>query len=302
MTYLDKFELVSERAEDIFLFEYNSEKPISMMTCYSDNPYPFDFFPKKNISAFEFSDVTMLYGTNGSGKSTVLNVISEKLGISKNPLFNYTPYYEEYLKMCSYFLSPKIRCIPSGSRLVRSDDIFDCMLDIRAVNMGVDNDRQRMFEEYNIRKNIDGQHPYRLVSLDDYEELKERNFAKHNSKSEYTRRHGLASNLRTVSNGEAAFEFFAHTIKENSLYLLDEPENSLSPKLQIKLANYIEEAVRFYGCQFIIATHSPFLLAMKGVRIYDLDSREPSYPKKWTELDNIREYYGLFKSHEKDFH
>lgn len=301
MIYLDKFKLVSEYDEDIFLVQYNREKPISMMTCYSDDPYPFDFFPRKNIASFDFSDITMLYGTNGSGKSTVLNIISEKLGISKNPLFNYTPYYGEYLKMCDYSLSSKTECIPAGSRLVRSDDVFDCMLDVRAVNVGVDNDRQRMFDEYNIRKNIDGQHPYQLVSLDDYEELKERNFAKHHSKCEYTRRHGLARNVRTVSNGEAAFEFFSRTITENALYLLDEPENSLSPKLQIRLAKYIEEAARFYRCQFIIATHSPFLLAMKGIKIYDLDSKEPSVPKRWTELENVREYYELFKSHGKDF-
>ncbi len=301
MIYLDEFKLVSAYDEDIFLVEYNPARPISMMTCYSDDPYPFNFFPQKNISKFEFSDITMLYGTNGSGKSTVLNIISEKLGVAKNPLFNYTPYYEEYLKMCGYRLSLRTEKLPLGSRLIRSDDVFDFMLDIRAVNTGVDNDRQRMFDEYNIRKNVDGQHHYQLSSLDDYEELKERNYAKHHSKSEYVRRHGLAQNVRTVSNGEAAFDFFSRTIKENALYLLDEPENSLSPKLQIKLAKYIEEATRFYGCQFIIATHSPFLLAMKNVRIYDLDSKEPSAPKKWTELENIREYYGLFKSHEKEF-
>ncbi len=301
MIYLDEFKLVSAYDEDIFLFEYNPAKPISMMTCYSDDPYPFNFFPQKNISKFDFSDITMLYGTNGSGKSTVLNIISEKLGIAKNPLFNYTPYYEEYLKMCSYDLDLRAQKVPVNSRLIRSDDVFDFMLDIRAVNVGVDNDRQRMFDEYNIRKNVDGQHHYQLSSLDDYEELKERNYAKHHSKSEYTRRHGLAQNVRTVSNGEAAFDFFSRTIRENALYLLDEPENSLSPKLQIKLAKYIEEAARFYGCQFIIATHSPFLLAMKDVKIYDLDSKEPSTPKKWTELENIREYYGLFRSHEKEF-
>ncbi len=301
MIYLDKFKLVSAYDEDIFLFEYNPAKPISVMTCYSDNPYPFNFFPQKNISKFEFSDITMLYGTNGSGKSTVLNIISEKLGVEKNPLFNYTPYYEEYLKMCDYTLSPRTERLPLSSRLIRSDDVFDYMLDIRAVNAGVDNDRQRMFDEYNIRKNVDGQHHYQLSSLDDYEELKERNYAKRHSKSEYTRRHGLAQNVRTVSNGEAAFGFFSRTITENALYLLDEPENSLSPKLQMRLAKHIEEATRFYGCQFIIATHSPFLLAMNGVKIYDLDSKEPSSPKKWTELENVREYYGLFKSHEKEF-
>ena len=104
MIYLRSFELVNSCEEDKFIVQYNREKPISMMTCYLNDPYPFNFFPQKNISGFDFSDITMLYGMNGSGKSTVLNIISEKLGVAKNPLFNYTPYYEEYLKMCEYKL------------------------------------------------------------------------------------------------------------------------------------------------------------------------------------------------------
>lgn len=49
-----------------------------------------------------------------------------------------------------------------------------------------------------------------------------------------------------------------------------------------------------------ISTHSPFLLSMQGAKIYDLDS-DPIGVKPWTELENVKTYYGFFKSHEKEF-
>ena len=88
--------------------------------------------------------------------------------------------------------------------------------------------------------------------------------------------------------------------KENSLYLLDEPENSLSPVRQQELVRFIEDSVRFYGCQFVISTHSPFVLSMKGAKIYDLDE-DPVDVKHWTELENIKAYYKFFKKHEHEF-
>lgn len=84
------------------------------------------------------------------------------------------------------------------------------------------------------------------------------------------------------------------------MYLLDEPENSLSPEKQQQLLQFIEDSARFYGCQFVIATHSPFLLSMRGAKIYDLDA-EPVDVKRWTELGNIRVYYEFFKKHDMEF-
>ncbi len=81
---------------------------------------------------------------------------------------------------------------------------------------------------------------------------------------------------------------------------MDEPENSLSPKRQMELMKFIEDSARFFGCQFIMSTHSPFLLAMHGAKIYDLDEK-PVEVKKWTELENIRTYYEFFKRRIKDF-
>lgn len=59
--------------------------------------------------------------------------------------------------------------------------------------------------------------------------------------------------------------------KRKCYLFLDEPENSLSAVNQIKLKEFIEESVRFFNCQFIISTHSPFLLSMQDARVYDLD-------------------------------
>lgn len=56
----------------------------------------------------------------------------------------------------------------------------------------------------------------------------------------------------------------ASRLEEDGLYILDEPENSLSPQKQIELARFLEDSARFFGCQFFISTHSPFLLAIKG--------------------------------------
>ena len=84
------------------------------------------------------------------------------------------------------------------------------------------------------------------------------------------------------------------------MFLLDEPENSLSPERQRELVQFIGDAARFYGCQFVIATHSPFLLSMRGAKIYDLDE-EPVDVKRWTQLGNVRAYYDFFRERAREF-
>ena len=64
--------------------------------------------------------------------------------------------------------------------------------------------------------------------------------------------------------------------------------------------SFIEDSARFFGCQFIISTHSPFLLAIKGAKIYDLDE-SPVSVKPWTSLENVRTYYEFFKHHDSEF-
>ena len=107
-------------------------------------------------------------------------------------------------------------------------------------------------------------------------------------------------NVREHSNGESAFLYFSEKIQENGLYLLDEPENSLSPLRQQELLKFLEDSARFFHCQFIISTHSPFLLSMRDAKIYDMDE-EVVDVKKWTELPGVRAYYDFFREHDDEF-
>lgn len=160
-------------------------------------------------------------------------------------------------------------------QIITSDDVFDSMLDLRAINDGIDIKRGLLFEEYNNRK---FESPGKLRKLKSFslenleEDTKKLEEIKSVKVSSTYVKQRLVNNIKTNSNGESAFQYFVQRIRENALYLLDEPENSLSSERQLELAQYIEHSARFYHCQFIIATHSPFVLSIKNAKIYNLDS------------------------------
>lgn len=260
-------------------------------TCY-DSYYPFKILSRNDLHRLDFDVITILYGGNGSGKSTALNVIAEKTGITRDSIFNKSNFFPDYVNLCNMNEEDDI---PEGSRIITSDDVFDYMLNIRNLNEGIDLKRDKIFDEY-----LDAKYSsFKMESLADYEQLKKVNNARRKTQSRYVRSQ-LVDNVREYSNGESAFLYFTEKIQDNGLYLLDEPENSLSPKRQLELVKFLEDSVRFFGCQFIISTHSPFLLAMRGARIYNLDEN-PVTVESWTELENVRSYYDFFKSHENEF-
>ena len=116
----------------------------------------------------------------------------------------------------------------------------------------------------------------------------------------YSSLEDLSISVETRNKTQSKFIKSRIEEKEDSLYLLDEPENSLSPKFQIELIQLISELSRFFKCQFIIATHSPFLLSIPNAKIYDLDSI-PVITKNWYELENMRIYYNFFKENKSKF-
>ena len=133
----------------------------------------------------------------------------------------------------------------------------------------------------------------------DYEDWKESYDAKTKSQSKYVKER-LMRNVDMHSNGESALKYFVDHITEDALYLLDEPENSLAINLQQDLSQYIYDSAKHYNCQFVIANHSPILLAMKDTTIFDLDAR-PVATRIWTDLENIRMFYEFFESHRDEF-
>lgn len=81
-----------------------------------------------------------------------------------------------------------------------------------------------------------------------------------------------ARGLHEQSHGESFLALALHRFGPNGLYLLDEPEAALSPQGCLALVRRIHELVEAGG-QFIIATHSPLLLAYPHATIYELDDR-----------------------------
>ena len=284
MIYLSHFSFPDIELEYSFLMGIKR-------TCY-DTVYPFQVLSKHGLRMLDFEPVTILYGGNGSGKTTALNVIAETLGLKRESVYNRSNFFEDYTAMCNYEVQVPV---PKRSRIITSDDVFDFVLNLRCLNDGISNKREDMFDEYLENKYAH----FRMKSLEDYEQLKKVYMARTKTQSKYVR-NNLMDNVREHSNGESAFLYFSEQIQENGLYLLDEPENSLSPLRQQELAKFLEDSARFFGCQFLISTHSPFLLSMRGAKIYDMDE-ELVDVKRWTELEGVRVYFDFFKKHEDAF-
>ncbi len=77
--------------------------------------------------------------------------------------------------------------------------------------------------------------------------------------------------LITQSHGQSLMSLFRGRYKIKGLYFLDEPETALSPKSQLELLTILNDMSRAGHAQFIIATHSPILLACPGADIYSFD-------------------------------
>ena len=91
--------------------------------------------------------------------------------------------------------------------------------------------------------------------------------------------------LDARSHGESFLALFSARLAPGGLYLLDEPEAALSPQSQLALLALFREGERD-GSQFIVATHSPILLAYPGSCIYSFD-RDPVDRVQYAELEHV---------------
>lgn len=302
--YLESFTLPLEREDELIVNRMakngNTEPGMVWKYGYIDNEYPCGIFGPKGLGEIWFRKVTVFYGGNGSGKSTLLNLIAAKLGLKRVAPFNSGELFDDYAAACCFTAgeddSGAPLRIPDGSRIITSDDVFDYMLAVRANNAEIEEAIEDGKEEYRYLR----EHPetVRFDSMADYEAVRRKILARSKSVSrrEFLRR-TAGTEVRLSSNGETALEYFETKLKNDTLYCLDEPENSMSPAMQLELLAMLTEKARYCGCQLIIATHSPFLLSMEGARIYDLDA-QPAGIRNWWELENTKTYYEFFKKNE----
>ena len=254
----------------------------------NSNIYPFNVLKNKELNVFLFDSITVLYGNNGSGKSTILNIIAHKLNLKgkerSNPkVVGTLDYFEEYAAKCEYELGEyengqKIYRIPENSRYIKSEEI---LYEVRKI-------QQDAVLQESIESNL-AREKGRQIAKDFLQtEEGEKQFARFEFAQD------------KYSNGETTMQILEDNIEADNLYLLDEPEVSLSPQNQVKLANEINEMSRYLGVQFIIATHSPFMLGILNAKIYDFDTKDYKV-RKWSELENVKYFYDFFQNRKNEF-
>ncbi|MBR0138217.1 MAG: AAA family ATPase [Erysipelotrichaceae bacterium] len=288
MIYLKEFELVKD------------ELPLIMkMKNIHNSYYPTGIFEDKGISHLDFAGITIFYGNNGTGKTTLLNIIGEKISAERKNTDRQSEIFYEYVKRCGANMNytEELKEIKQLS----SDDVFDYLLDVRAINSGVNRRKESLSEEYAKHRYSPELRNFRHDSRVEgsYETLVNIVDSRSKTVSKYVRSKLVNNLMPQQSNGESALDFWQQEIQDHAIYLLDEPENSLSPDNQLLLKKFIEDSVRFYSCQFIISTHSPFILSLDEALIYDLDDQ--GRKKKWQELENVRTYYQFFIDNKDKF-
>lgn len=253
-----------------------------------DNIYPYSILKNKEPDIFIFDNITVLYGNNGCGKSTILNIIAHKLNLkgkerNYSKVVGWLPYFENYASECEYELGEneygkKLIRIPENSRYIKSEEI---LYEIRKI-------QQDAVLQESIKSNLTRKKG--IKEAEDFLETKE-------GAKQFSR---FAFAQDKYSNGETTLQILEENIEPDKLYLLDEPEVSLSPKNQVELAKKINEMSRYLGIQFIISTHSPFMLGILDAKIYNLDTTDYRV-QKWSELENVRYFYDFFMSRKDEF-
>lgn len=268
---------------------YLSSFMLSNKQVKNPNIYPYNVFRGKNIEPFVFSPITVFYGNNGSGKSTLLNIIANKLQLkgkeyATSNSFGIVDYCNAFSNECSYSLGEDdfgfvIKNLPRNSRYIKSEDILYEIKKIQQKQVLSDG----MEYDY-VQKSMTIQEAKDFLS----------------SKEGRKQEEYIKFAQEKYSNGETSMQYFEEYLQPNALYLLDEPEVSLSPSNQVLLANGINKLARLLECQFVIATHSPFMLGTLNAKIYNIDTKEYDVVK-WNELENVQYFYNFFKKHEQGF-
>ena len=246
--------------------------------------YPYSILYPKKLRNIEFDPITILYGSNGSGKSTIMNIIARKLGVEMIDKGNDSEYFEKIISGCRFISQGNTLSdipdedwghIPNGSRFIRSEEVMHALIKVRRRNelikLQLKGDDPELYEDIFVKGVVVGGDS-RIAGLELF----------------------MDKFRESRSNGELAMGYFFDNIEPNTLVMLDEPENSLSPKFQKELADLILKYARYFKTQFIIATHSPFFLMMLGAKIYNLDAK-PSKVCRPDELETIQLYKELFK-------
>lgn len=228
--------------------------------------FPFTLPALSGLSALDLDHpVTFLVGENGSGKSTLLEALAVA---TKLPVLGGEAVERDPTLAPARALAARLRLAwrvhPHKGFFLRAEDFFRFarrITESRAEYDDLEKEFAGRFSGYG-RRLATG--------------------VARGARDALERRYG---DLEARSHGESFLDLFRARFVPGGLHLLDEPETPLSPARQIALLSMLDGMVRAGG-QFIIATHSPILMAHPDAAILSFDERPPA-PVAWDTLPHV---------------
>lgn len=222
--------------------------------------YPFNIQALKKLEKPRFtSSITIFVGENGSGKSTLLEGIAKAVGLTNigSDEMDHDTTLDAVQPLADHIKLVWNSRVHKGFFL-RAEDFFGFNKRIHRIQREMQTDIHRIDREYQSRSDYarDLAKTPALTSLRAIE-----------------RRYG--SDFYALSHGESFLKLFNSRLVPGGLYLLDEPEAALSPISQLGLISMIKEMIK-QEAQFILATHSPILMAIPEAVILDFDQSPPA--------------------------
>lgn len=219
--------------------------------------FPFSVPSIRSLLGGEFifdSPVTFFIGENGSGKSTLLEALASA---GRAVTVGSTNVDSDRSLRAVHTLAQQLKLAWARRThrgfFMRSEDFFGYARNLHA-----------MRDEFERE----------LRAIDADPTLSDK--ARSQARMPYARslgdlRQSYGAGLDSASHGESYFTLFKSRFVPNGLYLLDEPEAPLSPMRQLGLLSLLKMMVEEQSAQFIIATHSPILMAFPNATLVSFD-------------------------------
>ena len=232
--------------------------------------YPFHCPQVMSLGKKEFSSaVTLLVGENGTGKSTLLEALARKMSL---PAIGWEDASRDETLQGLDPLCDALRLVfgvkSRKGFFLRAEDFFNFVRRVAMLQEDMAQELHRVDEE-NMHRSAFAKGQARMAYASSLSALNSR----------------YGSEPDGMSHGESFLALFKQRIRPGGIYLLDEPEAALSPMRQLALASLLME--RETDSQFLIATHSPILMAYPGADIWCFD-QTPVSSVRYEELSHVQ--------------
>ena len=136
---------------------------------------------------------------------------------------------------------------------------------------------------------------YKLLFIEASNEIIRRRY------KETRRKHPLSDKAKgSIDDAINAERAILAPARQRADYIVDSSQYTTTQFRERIAGMFLEDSARFYRCQLVIATHSPFLLALKGAAVYDLDAQPPCR-RPWRELPAMQTWAAFFRAHQGEW-